>query len=646
MKKGLLFTVAFAVGIGASAQNRYTLSGNPIQKIDKNLANRAAPYDFNRNVAGETQSFQSLVQSLKPKDSEQQKIVLTNTTIGSSFYDLQTNASIPGRVILNPDGTISATWTFATSNPGGGTPERGTGYTYFNGTAWSAAPTTRLESVRTGWPNIGVTAGGKEIVIGHLADGTAHDLIMMSRPTKGTGAWTQTSLGIPDSWPRMVVGGSNGQTVHVISQSKGAAPENPDYMGMDAAATYSRSLDGGVTWDKVRTVIPQIDATQYFHFGGDNYNLAAKGDTIAIVLGGLDVDVILLKSTDNGDSWTKTIVSQFAIPMFDPYTMISDADGDGVADTLDTNDGSVNVLLDNSGKAHVFFGAMRMLQETPSTTGGVSFFPGVDGLMYWNENMGSAAPVMIAAAMDINGDGVLNIGTPPAGTWPFGTYYVSLTSMASPSIDAMGRIYVSYSSIYEGLSDDGTVAGGKSYRHQYIIRSDDNGATWCNPQDVSDPQGPTQQDFIEGVFGSLTPKTDGFVHLVWQKDAAPGHGLSGTPPGSTDAQSGPSDIIYTKIPVAEVACGASVAESSNDISMNVYPNPAENLVTVSFNLATKQDVTVNIYNVVGQIADSFNNNNSIGTTALNINLAGYKPGVYFVTATIGNKVYSQKLIVK
>jgi hypothetical protein len=645
MKKSLLLCVALSAGIGATAQNRYTLTGTPVQKINKTIANRAAPYDFNRQGEPEAQSFESIVNNLKPKAEGQMKAI-SNTTIGTSYYDLQTNSSIPTRAILNPDGTISATWTFATTAPTGGTPERGTGYAYYNGSSWSAAPTARLESVRTGWPNMGVTTGGKEVIVSHLADGASHNLIMMSRPVKGTGAWTQSALGVADSWPRMVVGGANGQTVHVISQSKGAAPVNPAYQGQDAAITYSRSQDGGATWDLVRTVIPAIDSSNYFHFGGDNYNMAAKGDTIAIVIGGLDVDVILLKSIDNGTTWTKTIVSQFAIPMFDPYTMISDANGDMTADTLDTNDGSVAVLLDNSGQAHVWFGAMRMLQEAPSSTGGVSFFPGVDGLMYWNENMGATAPVMIAAALDLNGDGELNIGTPPAGQWPFGTYYVSLTSMPSASIDAAGRIYLSYASLYEGISDDGTVAGGKSYRHQYMLRSDDNGVTWCGPQDITDPQGPNQQDFLEGVFGSLTPKSDNFVHLIYQRDAAPGHGLSGTPPGSTDAQTGVSDIIYAKVPVADLACGATISENSNDITMNVFPNPAEELVSIQFELAQKENVSISIYNVVGQLADKFENKNTSGLTTLTVNVEDYKPGIYFVTLNVGSKQYSQKLIVK
>jgi hypothetical protein len=256
-----------------------------------------------------------------------------------------------------------------------------------------------------------------------------------------------------------------------------------------------------VTWDKVHTIIPEIDANSYKGFGGDAYSIDAKGDTIAIVVGGFDVDVVLIKSIDNGNTWTKTIVKYFPIPLFDEPTMLSDVDNDGIADTIVTNDASVHVTLDNQGKAHVFYGNMRMLNDD-LTDGGVSYFPGTDGLMYWNESFGPSTasvstPVMIAAAMDIDSDGILNVTD-------WGTYQLSLTSMPTAGVDAAGNLYVTYSSIYEGTAENGAPGDGKSYRHTYIMRSNDGGMSWCMPADITDP-GPVPNDFIEGVVLELSP---------------------------------------------------------------------------------------------------------------------------------------------
>src|SRR6185436_16508152 len=43
---------------------------------------------------------------------------VTETIIGNTYYDLQTNGTISNRLIKNPDGTISAVWTTSCGNQG------------------------------------------------------------------------------------------------------------------------------------------------------------------------------------------------------------------------------------------------------------------------------------------------------------------------------------------------------------------------------------------------------------------------------------------------------------------------------------------------------------------------------------------------
>ena len=74
--------------------------------------------------------------------------------VGTSRYDNQTDGSMPARTHLWPDGTISVSWMQGFLN-GSGYADRGTGYNYFNGSAWQATPATRIENnVRTGWPGL------------------------------------------------------------------------------------------------------------------------------------------------------------------------------------------------------------------------------------------------------------------------------------------------------------------------------------------------------------------------------------------------------------------------------------------------------------------------------------------------------------
>ncbi|MEY3344241.1 MAG: hypothetical protein RL090_1925, partial [Bacteroidota bacterium] len=85
---------------------------------------------------------------------------MVETVIGQTTYDLQSNyGSVGNRVYRHGDGTISVVWTKGDQPTT--YPDRGTGYNYFDGSAWGAAPTARQEAYRTGWPNIaGIGSGG------------------------------------------------------------------------------------------------------------------------------------------------------------------------------------------------------------------------------------------------------------------------------------------------------------------------------------------------------------------------------------------------------------------------------------------------------------------------------------------------------
>jgi hypothetical protein len=661
MKKHLLIGMAFGIGGATFAQSVSPVGITP-QKINNAAAKQAFTAPTGPGLGGPTDSFESIATSGKPAAPAPHYKSFTSATIGTTEYQLQTNASICNRIQLHSDNTISATWTFAFTT---GWTDRGTGYNYFDGSVWGVAPTVRVENIRTGFTNVGVTGTGKEFVVSHEAPTTGGlGTHLATRPVKGTGAWTDAVLGAQDTWPRLSIGGTLNNSIHIIAQTSGATTPVVPFHQQDGAISYSRSQDGGVTWDKLRTVIPQIDSSNYLGFAGDNYAMDIKGSTIAIAIGGTAVDVILLKSTDNGTSWTKTIVKPFPIPMYNAATMISDVPPtDGTQDTIDTNDGSVAVLLDNSNNAHVWFGHMKITSD--GTTAGSSYFPYTDGLMYWNQTMGASAPVMIAAVLDLNSDGVMNIYTDPSGaTLGIGTFAKGLTSFPSAGIDASGKLFVTYSSVYEGVNQqgegvsyDGSVGpvgsptlipismAGKSFRHQYVMRSDDNGATWCTPMDITSPDHYTN-DYHEGVYGAMTRDVDANVHLIVQDDTSPGHGVStATTP---DMQTSTANIIYYKIPVVDLACGSGVHENSGIVTdMNIYPNPSENTsVNLILNSNKAAKTVVKIYNVVGQEVAHFDNNLSIGINTFNINVSNYKAGVYFVSAIADGKNFTQKLIIK
>ena len=542
MKKSLLFGLVCSFGL-VSTLNAQTYITNPkVAKVSPSM-NQAMPFDKKVITGKETNTgLEKAIQgpSVNPYTNQPPVQFGAETKIGVTTYDLQSNSAVQDRV-LNHNGTISAVWTYSESFDIAAA-DRGTGYNFYDGAAWGTIPTARIESEKTGWPNIGRTTGGTEIFICHnIAQGL---LTQGSRTTIGSGPWTLANVTNTDQvWNRMAIGGANGQTIHHISLYDPFG--GPWTNGVQGQMLYWRSQDGGATYDIQEMPIPGLDETNYSGFSGDSYHIAAKGDTVAVVYFGDLNPTIMAKSTDNGNTWTTTQL----INVFPPGVTydagsnnttgtpigISDVNGDGVADTVTASDGAGWVLLDNAGMAHVFFGAMRYLDDTPGDDNW-SYFPGTNGMLYWNENFGVRDPVLIGGALDIDGSGTLDI----VG---IATYYQSLSAFPSAGIADDGCIYLSYSAIMENLDQ-----GSQNYRHVYIVKSCDNGCSWSDPIDVTPGSG-----FEENVYCSMAHDVDANINIVWQQDFEPGIAVN----GDMDAYV-TNDIVHSSIPVGDINTSAVV----------------------------------------------------------------------------------------
>ena len=78
----------------------------------------------------------------------------------------------------------------------------------------------------------------------------------------------------------------------------------------------------------------------------------------------------------------------------------------------------------------------------------------------------------------------------------------------------------------------------------------------------------------------------------------------------------------------------------------IYPNPANNSFSIRYQLATTQNVTIDIYNMIGQKVVALVTNELLEPGTHYINNSRLIPGVYFVRFTIGNETYSRKLVIR
>jgi hypothetical protein len=91
---------------------------------------------------------------------------------------------------------------------------------------------------------------------------------------------------------------------------------------------------------------------------------------------------------------------------------------------------------------------------------------------------------------------------------------------------------------------------------------------------------------------------------------------------------------------------ASVETIENEVGMSIYPNPASNNATVSFNVTNASDVMINVTDLSGKVAQSFDLGNVNGTQNVNINADTLSNGVYMVNVNVNGVVSTQKLVVR
>lgn len=584
--------------------------------------------------------------------------------IGGSVYDLQTNGTISHRLVKNVDGTISAAWTYAANTSFA---DRGTGYNYYDaaspnlwlngwvdpisGNGPGVNAITRTEGTnRTGFTNIVVTGSGKEMSIAHSS--TAGGMMLNWRGTKGTGAWTQSVLGTSpnnDTWAKATC---DGDTVYAIWQGSGTTATPID--GQDGPIYYSRSNDGGATWNPLKTIIPAIDSNYYGGFGGDSYSMDSRNGTVAIAYAGAFKDVGLLKSTDGGNTWTKTIIQTGFMNFFNDANLTPDIDLDGAPDSVLSNAEDAHVLIDNNGQCHVWFGRMFYMNDD-STDDSYSYYPYTDGLFYWNESMGTDMAEIITGVIDANNDSLLNLPEASSCASPsllVGNYGGGgLTQMPSAAIDANGVLYLSYQSICEECDTNTyTVGSTQMRRHVYLMTSSDNGVTWTDPVDIV----PTVADggngeYQEAVYADLARTVDSHVYVLYQRDTQPGTSLAtaGTCDQLNNAGAGASDIVFAKVPVA-VANGITSPSRKPifKVSQN-YPNPTSGLTSFDITLEKASGVTVTVTDLVGKTVytESFRNMTA-GVNTVTINTNGYAAGVYTYSVTSNDYTVTNRMVVR
>jgi hypothetical protein len=587
--------------------------------------------------------------------------------IGNTYYDLQTNASIGRRIMLLPNGKVSAAWT-TSDNKLIGFPNRGTGYNFFDSLAWFPSPvhTARVETSRTGWPSLGMN-GNSEWVMGH--DATLGGFVKSQNSSIGSKSWTSTAAVLTQNKKRPIWGrvANSGNYFHCIANysDSGATgePRAPTINGVFAPMTYSRSTDGGATWSTQHMLLPGYDSTRYNSGGGDQYAIDVKDSIVVIVSGDMLEDVAMWKSTDNGLTFKKTIMDTFDYaPYVDTVVFVG---------SPFVCDGSLDVIIDKNGKAHAFWGVTNVTKRVKSKDS--SFFsPAQSLLAYWSENApktqfiaaGSQFPIDPNPDLNVGGlsDTIYSVypGTYAARQGNFllkdgsqatlqGARLTNTALLRSPSagMDNNGNIFVTFSLPVAGDVDDAFC----NFRDIMMVTSNDNGLNWENPIDITKMKG-SEED-----FGCIAKKVDKFVHLIFQQDEATGTNLSNRAGDVSLIGDNGNYIMYAAVPVSKILDG-TIGNSYTKVerlidSKEIFvvsqnqPNPFSSNSEVLIWLENQADVTLEITNVMGQVVSTVTYSElGAGNQILKINGDNLTSGVYFYTVKTSTNSVTQKMMIE
>ncbi|MBM2846845.1 MAG: 5'-Nucleotidase domain protein [Bacteroidetes bacterium] len=503
----------------------------------------------------------------------------------SIFYtrwDFETNGT-PNRNLINYADTVISLARMAALVPGHDDRATWNSCSFDGGTTWQ--PLTRIESTRTGWPNIDQFADevGAVFIVSHESDGPT--LQQYGCPDRCGTVWNGGSTGITTLWPRMAIG--EGLGVHVI-YSEGVNPVTN--------VLYSHSPDGGTSWDVVDM---NIFTSSGFVPDADGYDITAQGTNVVIVSAGSGGDVILLTSSDGGGTWIEQIVYD-------------------IDETLNTPeevpDGSCSAIYDLSGEVHVVWGNWY------SAGDGILYYSVDAGIRHWSSTTG-----------------VQEIALPTQDTSivvPAGGRDGNYASGADIAIDADNNLYVTYSSFISERD-----VNNNSYEHIFALGSSDGGATWMNSTDV------TPGSSFDAAFPSLADRVGQNLHIVYNCDPFAGTAILGDHL-EIDVAIMYLQVERTSVITSATTVQDKPEELPQvfELSQN-YPNPFNPETTIEYQLPVSARVSLIVSDILGrEVATLVDREERAGRKSVSFNGSGLSSGTYFYRLRAGDFVQTRKLI--
>jgi type IX secretion system substrate protein len=301
--------------------------------------------------------------------------------------------------------------------------------------------------------------------------------------------------------------------------------------------------------------------------------------------------------------------------------------------------GQGNEMYGMDGTYHYVCGAVQGVSDTALAL--IDYFP----LLYWNDRDQAFVELSdISKSKPSDTTSTLLVDFRP-GNGLGGFNYPSMSEGPNGELVA----------IWQEWEDDGTglpvmvtPAGGTDVFCTDIhgAYSNDGGMTWSAPFYI------TGTSAESDVFPNITPtfsfnatSDSAILDIAYMWDTNPGVSLFA---GGNDA----SEVVwyYERVAVAATPGTPGSIDGEDGIvqefklSQN-YPNPFNPSTNIKFSVSTATDVTLDVFNVVGEkIATLINGKVKSGETIATFNGSNHASGVYFYQLTTGDLVQTRKML--
>ena len=530
--------------------------------------------------------------------------------LGRTFYDYATNNQMGRMVAQSANGIHFA---FMKILPDGA--ERHVTYDYFDnaGALFFGNQSVDESLGRTGWGRVFNGKNDEALVTFHGSG------IHLYSDVSEAGYTFSSKLSVTE-FAAFVNATRNGDTVIFLTyRDNDSLFVSTDYMATWTSGNPFQFKDSLVTDDGTSETPPSINPTNTSEFSyvlvPDATVLDPNGSTIMIT------------SSDLGSSFTTTRISG------DDDTFINGADS---LTYIIENFGQVNSMYSSNGNFNVVIGAVQGFDQNSAI---IDRFP----ILYWNSSAQEFVRVSSEAASH---PADTTTATNLAGFRPgngLGNAYPHIAE--GPS----GELVM----VWQQWEDDGagglvTVVGAGGAEvfmtDIWASTSGDGGATWSEPLWIAGTPG--ESDVFPNLPENLRENATGdslIVDLLYFNDTNPGVSLF---TGGNDPSEGIwyYERVAIERPVTGIEDASTVKIGDFALAQN-YPNPFNPSTKIEYSLKKASDVTLEIYNVVGQkVAVLVNERKPAGLYEVNFDASNLSSGLYFYTLKSGDVNLTRKMM--